>query len=130
MVLPGVQTLFGFQLIAVFSNGFGELPAFCIDIHVCSLVLVALSIALIMTPAAYHRVAERGWLSRSFCRLASAFIASAMVPLAVGLCLEIYVVAVGATRNQALGLALASSAALVFGGAWFAYPLIAGKHRS
>jgi hypothetical protein len=53
-----------------------------------------------------------------------------MVPLAIGLCLEIYVVAVGATCNEALGLALASCAARVFGGASFAYPLIAGKHRS
>ena len=124
MVLPGVQALFGFQLIAVFSATFGKLPERCVDIHVGSLLLVALSIALIMTPAAYHRVAERGWMSRSFCTLASRLVASAMVPLAIGLCLEIYVVVVGATRDVSLALMLASGAAFVFLAAWFVYPLI------
>ena len=58
MVLPGIQALFGFQLIAVFNDRFMDLAASERVVHVWSLVLIALSIALIMTPAAYHRICE------------------------------------------------------------------------
>ncbi|HSR65457.1 MAG TPA: DUF6328 family protein, partial [Xanthomonadaceae bacterium] len=56
MVLPGMQALFGFQLIVVFSERFGvELTHGEQRVHLLAIGLVALAIALIMTPAAYHR---------------------------------------------------------------------------
>ncbi len=60
MVLPGIQALFGFQLIAVFNQGFAEklAPAEQI-VHLLAFALVAIATALIITPAAYHRQAER-----------------------------------------------------------------------
>ena len=33
-------------------------------LHLCALLLVASAVALIMTPAAYHRIAQRGIVSR------------------------------------------------------------------
>src|SRR5678815_4408139 len=60
MVLPGMQALFGFQLIVVFNKEFREqLPLVAQWIHLSALLLVAVGIALIMAPAAYHRQAER-----------------------------------------------------------------------
>ena len=66
MVLPGIQAFFGFQLIAVFNNRFQELTHTEQVLHLIALLLLAVSIALIMTPAAYHRIAERGMVSRPF----------------------------------------------------------------
>src|SRR5438874_12264465 len=63
MVLPGIQALFGFQLIAVFNRPFFDLDPFDRVLHLSSLVLVAVSIGLIMAPAADHRLAERGRIS-------------------------------------------------------------------
>jgi Family of unknown function (DUF6328) len=64
MVLPGIQAFFGFQLIAVFNNRFQDLTHTEQVLHLIALLLLAVSIALIMTPAAYHRIAERGMVSR------------------------------------------------------------------
>src|SRR3982074_5472 len=56
MVLPGVQALFGFQLIAVFNSGFAQrLTLGEQRLHLVALALVAIAGALVMTPAAYHR---------------------------------------------------------------------------
>ena len=55
MVLPGIQALFGFQLIAVFNGKFWELPEGHRLLHLLAIDSVATSVALVMTPAAYHR---------------------------------------------------------------------------
>ena len=64
MVLPGIQALFGFQLIAVFNDGFAEkLSSGEQRLHFAALVLVALATGLVMAPAAIHRMTsqrERG----------------------------------------------------------------------
>jgi hypothetical protein len=68
MVLPGIQALFGFQLIAVFNERFKELTEDEQLIHFSATVLVTIAIALIMTPAAYHRLAEQTTISKFFAR--------------------------------------------------------------
>ncbi|HEX3171872.1 MAG TPA: DUF6328 family protein, partial [Burkholderiales bacterium] len=83
MVLPGIQALFGFQLIAVFNDGFKNLEPAWQYTHLAAISLVTAAVVLIMTPAAYHRFAERGVASRRFSELGSMLIAMAMVPFAV-----------------------------------------------
>src|ERR1700720_3060938 len=89
MVLPGIQALFGFQLIAVFNERFKELTEDERLIHFSATLLVTIAIALIMTPAAYHRLTEQTTISRFFVWLTSWLIAGAMVPLVLGLTLEV-----------------------------------------
>src|SRR4029453_9013295 len=81
IVLPGIQALFGFQLIAVFNERFHSLPSLEQDLHYAALILVAMAIAVIMTPAAYHRIVEQTTVSEFFIKLASWLIAAAMLPL-------------------------------------------------
>ena len=50
MVLPGIQAVFGFQLIAVFNERFAELPEMLRIAHFASLSLVVVAVALIMRP--------------------------------------------------------------------------------
>src|SRR5438105_4430263 len=92
MVLPGIQALFGFQLIATFNERFRQLPNSEQCLHYAALVLVAIAIALIMTPAAYHRLVEQNSVSSFFIRLASGLIAAAMVPLMMAIAFEVYIV--------------------------------------
>jgi antibiotic biosynthesis monooxygenase (ABM) superfamily enzyme len=66
MVLPGAQALFGFQLIAVFSQRFEALSEHQQILHLTALFPVAVAIALVMTPAIYHRLAEPHSVSRTF----------------------------------------------------------------
>ena len=94
MVLPGIQALFGFQLIAVFNERFQSLAAFERDVHFAALVLVGIAIAVIMTPAAYHRMVEQRTVSDFFIRMASWLIAAAMLPLMSAIALETYIVGV------------------------------------
>jgi hypothetical protein len=56
MVLPGIQALFGFQLIVVFNPGFDQkLSATEQQLHLTAIGLIATAVAIIMTPAAYNR---------------------------------------------------------------------------
>src|SRR4051812_31992542 len=65
MVLPGIQAVFGFQLVAIFSDGFKTLPKNQQYIHLAALLSVAVSVMMVLTPAAYRRQAEPGRISRS-----------------------------------------------------------------
>src|SRR5439155_12636614 len=60
VVLPGIQALFGFQFVAIFNTSFQELADQEKYLHLAALLLVAIAVALIMAPAAYHRLAHRG----------------------------------------------------------------------
>ena len=73
MVLPGIQALFGFQLVVVFNRGFSEkLTVGEQRLHLVAIVLLAIAIALIMAPAAYHRQKGAQEVTSTFIRLASA----------------------------------------------------------
>jgi DMSO reductase anchor subunit len=93
-VVPGMQALFGFQLIAVFSAGFKEdlLQAERV-LHLAALFLVAVAIVLVMAPAALHRQSEPMSVSRGFIASSSRLLMASMVPLAAGICLDVYVIA-------------------------------------
>jgi Family of unknown function (DUF6328) len=122
MVLPGIQALFGFQLIAAFNQRFQELAESDQIVHFVALLLVCLSIAIIMAPAAYHRLVECGSMSDFFVRLASSLIAIAMLPLMIALCLEVYLLGRVILHQQGLSIAVASLLLIVFTSLWFAFP--------
>jgi hypothetical protein len=130
MVIPGVQALFGFQTMAVFNNRFGDLPSSGLMAYLAGLGLLAFAIGLLMAPAAYHRIAERGLVSRGMIELASRFITAAMVPLMFGLSLDIYVVVLAATHEARIAAAAALLAFCVFAGLWFVFPLGRRRKRS
>ena len=93
-VVPGMQALFGFQLIAVFNSAFREQlsPAERVT-HLVAIVLVTVAIVLVMAPAALHRQTEPQAVSQRFITVSSRLLMASMVPLAVGICLDVYLVA-------------------------------------
>ena len=129
MVLPGIQALFGFQLIAAFNQRFAsDLAPWQQLIHLAALLLVAIAVGVIMTPAAYHRQAERGQISERFLRLASALITVAMLPLAAGISLDLFVVACIITGQPIPSAVLGALLFAVFVGAWFVFPRWSATH--
>ncbi len=125
MVLPGIQTLFGFQLIVVFNQRFAErLPSLGQVLHLAALVLVALAIGLIMAPAAYHREAERGTISRYLANYASRLIMIAMLPLLIAISIEVALVAYAVLALLWVSALCGVALALFFFGLWFVFPAL------
>lgn len=127
MVLPGLQALLGFQLTVVFSTGFSDkLATFDQRLHLTSLALVAIAIGLVMTPAAYHRQTNPRMVTAAFITMSSRLLITSMVPLAIGIGLDVYVVASVIIPGTA---AIAMAAGLVgfFAVVWFAWPRFSGK---
>lgn len=125
MVLPGIQALFGFQLIAVFNQRFSELlPRTGQALHLAALVLVAVAIGLIMAPAAYHREAERGTISRYLADYASRLIMIAMLPLLVAISIEVALVAYAILSLLWVSAICGAALGLFFLSLWFIFPAL------
>src|SRR5215831_6393961 len=107
-VVPGVQALFGFQLIVAFHPLFNSLHEAFKLIHLAALVLVASSMALIMAPAAYHRLVERGQVSQHFVDFASRLVAGAMIPLMFAVSLDVLLVSHVVLDNAATAIGIAT----------------------
>jgi Family of unknown function (DUF6328) len=123
MVLPGIQALFGFQLIAVFNEGFGDKLSHVQQVvHLVALVLTVIATVLVMTPAAVHRQAEPKEVSERFVWLSSNILLAAMYPLAVAIALDVYVVAGIVTGSHAVGAVLAVGLLIVFVALWIFVP--------
>jgi hypothetical protein len=123
MVIPGIQALFGFQLIAIFNQGFDDKLAEPVQVvHLVALILTALSMALVMTPAAIHRIAEPVSVSERFLWMASNLLLAGMVSLALGVALDVFVVTTALTRSHAIGLGVGVMALILFFALWLGLP--------
>lgn len=129
MVLPGIQALFGFQLIAVFNEKFAEkLSTGEQRLHLVAIGLVAVAVALIMSPAAYHRQTGPEKVSESLIRISTRLVLWSMPPLALSLCIESYLVAriiVGNPRASAMAATLVA----IFLMLWFVLPRVRSLQR-
>jgi len=123
MVLPGIQALFGFQLIAVFNQGFGEKLSHAQQlVHLAAIVLTTLAMALVMTPAALHRQAEPTSVSERFLWIASTVVLAGMFPLALAVGLDANLVANVVLHNDGAAAALAIALVAVFFFLWLVLP--------
>lgn len=129
MVLPGIQALFGFQLVAVFNSAFDEkLNLFERHLHLAAIGLVAVAVALIMTPAAYHRQTNPRGISEAFIRLSSRLLLASMFPLVLGMDIDFYLIArilLGGVWAPLLAVTLLS----VFATLWFVLPRVRSLGR-
>jgi Family of unknown function (DUF6328) len=124
VMLPGAQAILGFQFAVMLSKAFDELPASAQAVHVAALALVALTVILLMTPAAIHRITFGGEDSERFHAIGSRFIIAAAVPLGLGISLELFVALLRATQSAALGIAGVCMTAALFASLWFVQPLL------
>jgi len=128
LLLPGAQALFGFQLTVLLTPAFDKLAENLKLTHAFALCSIALTIILLMTPAALHRISFGGQNTESFHRMGSAFVIAAAVPLAFGISADLYVAIAKALGSAPIGFAVACALAALLAVLWFAQPL-ALRHR-
>jgi hypothetical protein len=98
-------------------------------VHLASQAAIGLSVVLLMTPAAYHRIVEGGESTEHFCQMAQRLVVLAMVPLALGVSADMYVVATKVTGSPTLGLGTALAFVMMFLGLWYGYPYYQRRRR-
>ena len=124
MILPGAQAMLGFQFVAMLTDPFDGLPAGSKAVHVVSLVLVAVAITCLMTPAAFHRIVERGEATPRQYKVTVGFMLAAMIVLAPGVTGDLYVVLRKVTGSAALAAGVAGGMLALYYGLWFGLSLV------
>jgi hypothetical protein len=124
MIVPGASTLLGFQFATVLMEAFDRLPLALKELHLVSLSLVAVAIIVLIAPAAYHRLAEKGGESERVVRFATKCILVALVPLGVGIALETFIVMRAADSPRAWTIVVPALTLLAASWLWFGYPLL------
>jgi len=123
MVLPGMQALFGFQLIAVFNSTFSEkLSSTEQKLHLAAIGLVVIAIALVMTPAAYHRRTGARRVTQDFVAVATWLLLLSMFPLMIAICLDFYLIAHLVLHQTVISAVLSFVLLTIFSLLWFGLP--------
>jgi hypothetical protein len=91
-------------------------------VHCVGLCAVALSVVLLMTPAAVHRIGFEGEDDPAFFRIGSSLVIAGTIPLAVGIAADVAVVFFKAMESTDVAVAAGAGALAVLLGFWFAYP--------
>ncbi|MCS0661234.1 DUF6328 family protein [Massilia terrae] len=128
VIVPGIQARFGFQTIAVFNDRFADLETFARARHTLGLGMVVIAIAMLMTPPIDYRACA-GHPSRRMARVASLMIRGCLVPLALGLSLDMFTVLFVVSKSVVLSICAAAATLLQLAGLWCAVPATEGKHN-
>jgi hypothetical protein len=130
MVLPGVQALMAFGVIAVLMQGYDSLPDALRTAHLVSLCCITLAMALLMAPAAFHRLAEHGEATERFRRTAARLVLAGMAALAPGLALGLWIVAERATGSRSAGMLGGLVFLFFYGAIWFVWPVLVRRSKT
>src|SRR5258706_9490103 len=131
MILPGIQALFGFQLIAVFSSRFAEdLSGSQQALHLLAIALVVVATALIMTPAAYHRAAGVREVTSRFLEVSAFLLLASMAPLAAALTIDFYLIASLTLGDASRAGVLAALLAALIIFLWAIFPHLRNVQRT
>ena len=125
MLLPGVQTILGFQLMAVFNQRFEQFSSAEQILHFAAFLLVALAMGLMLTPAAYHRHVERRIVSARFVKMSSRLLTWSMAPFMIGICLDTYLIGKIILKDMVPALVAGLGMFVVLTGLWFVLPVAA-----
>ncbi|AIE83442.1 DUF6328 family protein [Fimbriimonas ginsengisoli] len=130
MVLPGIQALFGFQLIAVMNEAFGKKLAESEQrIHLLAIGLTVVAIGLALAPAAVHRISEPDQVSMALIKRCSRFLNWGLKILGLAIVLDFYLVA-RITFGDVWLAQISSALAFFFLFAiWVAYPELRKRGR-
>jgi len=127
MVLPGIQALFGFQWIAFFNQRFADVSQANQSLHLGATAIVAVSAALLMTPAAYHRTARGRAISEHFISLSTRLILAGMFFLSLGIAIDFYVISSFVVKSLAVCFSFAVLVWLILISLWFIYPVAGAR---
>jgi hypothetical protein len=129
VILPGAQALLGFQFVVTMSKTFSQLPPVDQHVHFAALSAVALSVILLITPAAVHRITFDGQDVLRFHQIGSFIVTLALIPLALGVAGDFYLAASRMIESQSVAAAAAAIAFLVLALLWYGVPLVLRRAR-
>lgn len=122
VALPGVQVLFAFLLAVPFQPGFEEITAFQRDVYFVTLLLTALSAALLISPTAFHRLTFRMRQKKHLLLTANRFAIAGLGCLALAMTGAIMLIT-DVLFSTAMTILTSVAALAVFALLWAALPL-------
>ena len=84
---------------------------------------------LVLTPAAYHRQAEPGRISRRFASVAGLSLMLALIPMMLGIVLDVYVISMLVTGSSVFSVSVTAVLLLGYIGLWFVFPYVDRRAR-
>jgi hypothetical protein len=130
VVLPGAQALLGFQFAIFLMQDFDKLLPLSRAVHFASLACVGAAATVLMAPAAYHRIAERGEDTERLHSFASRMVLLALGALAFGFAGEMFVVVRKLTDSDQTGACAAALTLTLLLGLWFGLALFLRARRA
>lgn len=123
MLMLGMQVLVGVEFNSVFQETFSRLPADLQWLKLAALALQLVALGLIVSPIPFHQLVGRGENSPATVTHVTRAVGIALLPFALGLALDIYVVVVPTAGQTAalVGAGLAFLLAIFF---WYGLGLI------
>lgn len=118
----GVQILFAFLLSVVFTARFGDATTFERATVIVTVLLTTVSAALLMAPAAWHRIYFRQGRRPEILRWANRFAITGLAVLAAAMTGAVLLVAQVVVPAWA-AIVMAGCAAILFTSVWFVMPL-------
>ncbi|MGC1167175.1 MAG: DUF6328 family protein [Solirubrobacterales bacterium] len=122
VALPGVQVLFAFLLAVPFQQDFDKITPFQERVYFATLLLTALSAALLIAPSAFHRMTFRMQQKDTLLYLANKFAIAGLGCLALAMTGAILLITEVMFGSSA-AFVTAGSALLIFALLWYALPL-------
>ena len=104
-------------------ENFDKLPALSKYLHLASMICVAGRHRDFDDSAAYHRIVEKGEETEHFHRFASRMVLAALVPLALGICGDVFVVVRKVLDSTLVAVVAAVVTLAVFYELWFGLTL-------
>jgi hypothetical protein len=129
LLILGAEILFGFHLNGAFQSGFAALAPHARALHAASFAMMAISVALLITPSLQHRIVDHGNATQRIVSASAVFAAAALLPFALSLGIDLYIVIghrFGSEFGAILGIAFA---ALALAGWFGAELLLRPAHR-
>lgn len=123
ILVLGGEILLGFQFQAPFREGFDALDRHARSLSGIALLLMVLALALLIAPAARHRIAEFGMDSEAIVDFTGAMTSLALTPVALSLAIAFFIAGerlAGAGVGTAMSVGAALVAALLWYGLGFA----------
>jgi len=129
VILPGAQALLGFQLIAMMTKAFDELPPMGRLLHLIALLSLALAIVLLISPAAIHRLAFSGSDDPRLQSIGSVLITMALLPLACAISCDVWIALSRLFGETAASWGGAAAVLFFLLGLWYIFPLLIRRTR-
>ncbi|HKR69455.1 MAG TPA: DUF6328 family protein [Streptosporangiaceae bacterium] len=118
----GVQILFAFLLALAFTTRFATVTSFQRDLYVLTLMLCVGSAALLIAPAAYHRVVYRRRLKQHLVRVANRLALSGLMMLLLSITSALLLI-LDVVLGRGAALYLGTGALAWFVAWWFVLPV-------